>query len=164
LNLAAVAAPTPTVVAPTPGNGPAPPATAADSDPVPSIEQEIFALTNQARQANDLVALELDPELTQAAQIQATAMALLDIMAHDLPEMPQPSLASRLQFVGYSYSWAGENIAYGATDAPTVVALWMGSPGHEENIMSQVAVATGVAVAYDSHGVAYFCQVFGEPR
>jgi uncharacterized protein YkwD len=132
--------------------------------PEPPIEEQIFALTNLARQANDLVALELDPELTRAAQIQATAMAQLDILDHTLPEVPQPTLASRLQFVGYSYSWAAENIASGAPDAPTIVALWLGSPPHEQNIMSPIAVATGVAIAYDSQGVIYFCQVFGEPR
>jgi uncharacterized protein YkwD len=132
--------------------------------PQPPIEEQIFALTNLARQANDLVALELDPELTQAAQIQASAMAQLDIMEHDLPEMPQPTLASRLQFVGYNYSWAAENIAFGAPDAPSVVALWLASPPHVQNIMSPIAVATGVAIAYDSQGVIYFCQVFGEPR
>jgi uncharacterized protein YkwD len=129
-----------------------------------TIEQQILALTNLARAANDLVALELDPELTQAAQIQATAMASLDMLDHDLPEMPQPTLASRLQFVGYSYAWAAENIAFGATDASSVVALWLSSPPHEENIMSPFAVATGVAVASDSAGALYFCQVFGEPR
>jgi uncharacterized protein YkwD len=137
------------------------PATA--DTPQPSIEEEILGLTNLARQANDLQPLVLDPELTQAAQIQATGMALLDIMEHDLPGMPQPTLASRLQFVGYSYVWAAENIAYGAPDGPSVVALWMASPPHEQNIMSPLAVATGIAVAYDSRGVPYYCQVFGEP-
>jgi uncharacterized protein YkwD len=121
-------------------------------------------LTNLVRQANDLVALELDPELTQAAQIQAIGMALVDRLDHDLPGMPQPTLAGRLQYVGYQYSWAAENIASGAPDAPSVVALWLNSPPHEQNIMSPVAVATGVAVASDSQGVLYFCQVFGEPR
>jgi uncharacterized protein YkwD len=157
----AAAAPVRPAAAPAPSPPAAPASPAA---PEPSIEEQIFALTNQARQANDLVALELDPELTQAAQIQASAMALLDIMDHDLPGMPQPTLASRLQFVGYPYSWAAENIASGAPDAPSVVALWLNSPPHEQNIMSPVAVATGVAVASDRQGVLYFSQVFGEPR
>jgi uncharacterized protein YkwD len=161
--LAAVTPPLPPAGAGGAVASPAPVAAAVPAAPEPSIEEQIFALTNQARQANDLVALELDPELTQAAQIQATAMALLDVQDHDLPGMPQPTLASRLQFVGYRYSWAGENIAYGVLDAPSVVALWLNSPPHEQNIMSPIAVATGVAVASDSQGVLYFCQVFGEP-
>ena len=78
-----------------------------------SIEEQIFSLTNQAREANDLGALTLDDGLTQAAQIQASAMAMLDVLNHTLPGMPQPTLASRLQFVGYDYSWAAENIAFG---------------------------------------------------
>jgi len=121
-------------------------------------------LTNQAREANDLGALTLDEGLTQAAQIQASAMAMLDVLSHTLPGMPQPTLASRLQFVGYDYSWAAENIAFAASDASSVFALWMSSPPHEENILSPTATATGVAVAYDSQGVLYFSQVFGAPQ
>jgi uncharacterized protein YkwD len=142
--------------------GTAPPASPAV--PASSIDEQIFTLTNQAREANDLGALTLDDGLTQAAQIQASAMALLDVMSHTLPSMPQPTLANRLQFVGYDYSWAAENIAFGASDAASVFALWMSSPPHEENILSPLAMATGIAVAYDSHGVLYFCQVFGAPQ
>ena len=121
-------------------------------------------MTNQAREANDLGALTVDEGLTQAAQIQASAMAMLDDLNHTLPGMPQPTLTSRLQFVGYDYSWAAENIAFGASDAASVFALWMSSPPHEENILSPLATATGVAVAYDSQGALYFCQVFGAPQ
>jgi uncharacterized protein YkwD len=167
-------------VTPAPSAGPAPSAaplaapvaaaavvtnpSSGPAEPVSSIDEQIFTLTNQVRQANDLGALTLDDALTQAAQIQASAMAELDVLNHTLPSMPQPTLANRFQFVGYSYSWGAENIAFGATDAPSVVALWMSSPPHEENLLSPIATATGIAVAYDSEGVLYFCQVFGEPQ
>jgi uncharacterized protein YkwD len=134
------------------------------ADPVPSIEVQVFALINQVRQAHGIPALVSNDQLTQAAQIQATAMATLDEMSHELPGMPQPTFQSRLQFVGYSYQWAAENLAYGVPDAPSVVALWMGSPPHEANILSPIPTSTGVAIAYDSRGILYFCQVFGEPR
>ncbi len=134
------------------------------AEPASSIEDQIFCLTNQAREANDLGVLTLDEGLTLAAQLQASAMAQLDVLSHNLPGMPQPTLLSRLQFVGYDYSWAAENIAFGASDAPSVFALWMSSPPHQENILSPSATATGVGVAYDSQGFLYFSQVFGEPR
>jgi uncharacterized protein YkwD len=137
---------------------------ASPAETASSIEDQIFALTNQAREANDLGTLTLDEQLTEAAQIQANAMAALDVLNHTLPEMPQPTLASRLQFAGYDYSWAAENIAFGATSGSSVFALWMSSPPHEENILSPIATATGIGVATDSQGAIYFCQVFGAPQ
>jgi uncharacterized protein YkwD len=127
-----------------------------------TMAEEILDLTNQARQASGLEALVLDPRLTDAAQIQASAMAALDVLDHTLPSMPQPTLASRLQFVGYDYAWAAENIAFGASDAAAVVSLWMSSPPHATNILSPEATATGIGVAYDSTGAPYYSQVFGE--
>ena len=37
---------------------------------------------------------------------------------------------------GYNYIFAGENLAKGFTDANSVVAAWMNSPSHRENILS----------------------------
>jgi uncharacterized protein YkwD len=145
------------------GVNPSPVLAPATSPSTSSLEQQIVALTNQARLANGLPSLDLDGSLCQAASIQATGMAALDLMDHELPGMPQPTFASRLQYVGYSYGWAGENLAAAAIDAPTVVTLWMSSPEHRANILSPYAVSTGVAVVCDSQGMPYFCQVFAAP-
>jgi uncharacterized protein YkwD len=139
-------------------SGSADPAAAAAT-----IADQIFTLTNQARQANDLGTVEYSGALAEAAQIQASAMALLDVMSHDLTGMPQPTFASRLQYVGYDADWAAENIGFGATGAGEIFGLWMSSAPHAENILSPEATATGVGVAYDSSGALYFCQVFAAP-
>jgi uncharacterized protein YkwD len=140
---------------------PAPAAPPPASPRQPTIEEVIIALTNQDRQANGMFALTVDDRLTQAAQIQASAMALADIMGHTLPGEAQPTLNNRLDFVGYNYAWAGENLACGAPDAPSVVNDWMASPPHRQNMLSPIPTAIGVAVAYDSKGTPYYCQVFG---
>jgi uncharacterized protein YkwD len=139
----------------------------ADSAPapaVPSVELQLFALTNQARQAYGLPALVTDDRLTEAAQLEADAMAQFELMDHDLPGAPYPTFQSRLQYAGYNYLWAGENIAMGQPSAAAAVADWMASAGHRANMLSPYPTAIGVAVAYDSHGVPYYCQVFGEAQ
>jgi uncharacterized protein YkwD len=130
----------------------------------PSPDVQIFALINQARQAIGIPALSLDDQLIEAAQIQASAMAMLRVMQHDLPGMPQPDFPSRLHYVGYSYQWAGENLGVGPADVPTIVSLWLDSPPHRDNILSPYPTSTGVAVAYDTQGRPYFCQVYGLSR
>ena len=122
----------------------------------------IVTLTNQVRQSFGLAPLAVDDRLTRAAQIQADAMASLNVMDHTLPGAPLPTLAGRLQSVGYGYLWAGENIACNAPDAATVESLWLNSPPHRANILSPLPTSIGAAVAYSSQGEPYYCQVFGQ--
>ena len=121
----------------------------------------MVALTNQDRQANGLPALTVDARLMEAAQIQADAMAAIDVLDHELPGAAYPGIADRLQYVGFNYQWAAENIADIATDIPTLESLWMNSPLHRANILSPFPTSIGVAVAYDAHGVPYYCVEFG---
>ena len=69
----------------------------------------------------------MNDQLVQAAQIQATQMADLDDMSHDLPNAPLPELQDRLAYVGYQFSAAGENIATYYYDANSVMTAWMNS-------------------------------------
>jgi uncharacterized protein YkwD len=141
--------------------------TAVDVQPAPitpPIEMQLVALTNQVRQANGLPALAVDDRLTLSAQVQANAMATLGVMAHELPGAAEPTLQSRMQFVGYDYVWVGEILGEGALDAPTMIDLWMNSPPHREDILSPEPVGIGVAVAYDPLGYPYYCEVFGVSR
>ena len=59
----------------------------------------------------------------------------------------------------------GENIAAGQIDAEEVVADWMDSPGHRNNILSESFRSVGMGM-FESGGVAYWVQLFdgGEPR
>jgi uncharacterized protein YkwD len=55
--------------------------------------------------------------------------------------------ADRLRASGYRERLVGENIAYGPTSAQEVVAGWLHSTGHCENIMDPRFVEMGLAVA-----------------
>jgi uncharacterized protein YkwD len=88
-------------------------------------------------------------------------MAQLDRMAHTLSGADLPNLDSRLNHYGYRYLLAGENIAWNYPGAQAAVAAWMNSPGHRANVLSPNYTEIGVAVAYNSRGEPYYCQVFG---
>jgi len=56
------------------------------------------------------------------------------------------------------YAW-GENIAMGAKTPREVVALWMNSPGHRDNILSGDYTQLCVGMA-ESRGDLYWTQLF----
>jgi uncharacterized protein YkwD len=127
--------------------------------------QQIITLTNQERAAQGLQPLSADPLLTQAAVIQTANMVTAGTMSHELDQFTgQATLTQRLNYVGYRYAGAAENIGYGAASAAQIVSLWMNSAGHRANILNASYTSIGVAVQADQWGVLYFTQVFGKPR
>jgi uncharacterized protein YkwD len=138
--------------------------------PVPTVsgvisaqEQTIVDLLNQQRALADLAPLQVDPRLVRAAQIHSKDMATLGQMEHTLPGAALPTLESRGQYVGYPYSYLGENIAFNFPDANSVMTAWMNSPGHRANILNPNYTQIGVGIAYDSIGEPYYTQEFGKP-
>jgi uncharacterized protein YkwD len=136
-----------------------PPASATES----AAEQAIVDAVNQQRALNGLAPLKLNAKLIQAAQIHARDMANLNTMAHDLPGAQLPGLIDRANYVGYSYTTLGENIAMGFPDTASVMNGWMNSPGHRANILGASYTQIGVGIAYSTSGQPYYCQVFGQP-
>jgi hypothetical protein len=84
-------------------------------------------------------------------------------MSHTLNGVAQPTMASRLNTVGYDYMTAGENIAYGYADANAVFQAWVNSPGHRANLLNPSFTQLGVSLAYTPDGVPYYAQEFGVP-
>ncbi|MCC6069566.1 CAP domain-containing protein [Massilia sp. GCM10020059] len=75
--------------------------------------------------------------------------------------------AERARQAGYRWLRVGENIASGQTSPEEVVAGWLTSPGHCENIMNNAFTEMGAGYAVDrSRKVprAYWTQVFAAPR
>jgi uncharacterized protein YkwD len=151
------------ILTPTPKPTPTPTPTPTPDPALLSIEQAIIAFVNRDRVAQGLTALSPSATLHDAATIQAGNMARLDTMAHELPGTDTPNLVDRARAVGYRFRMMGENIAYGYPDASSVHSGWMNSPGHRANILQAGYTEIGVAVARDTAGRLYFCQVFGTP-
>ncbi len=141
-----------------------PPASAASGlDTENALEQAIVADTNAFRVQNGLAPLTVNEKLVAAANIQSSQMAQVDQLSHSVTGAALPALTDRLTYVDYSYQMAGENIANFFPDANSVVAAWEASPEHRANLLNPNYTEIGVGIAYDSAGLPYYTQEFGEP-
>ena len=106
--------------------------------------EEIISLTNQQRQANGAGPLSLDSQLSAAAAAKAADMFARDYWAHVSPVGTQPWFF--ITQSGYSYRYAGENLARDFSDPQSVVTAWMASPTHRENLLNNRYSDIGIAV------------------
>src|SRR5258708_1149132 len=71
-------------------------------------EQQIFELTNKAREKEKLPPLKLNAVLVKVARGHSANMAKHEEMEH---ELDGKNPAQRIKDAGYAASWGGENIA-----------------------------------------------------
>src|SRR5262245_831653 len=95
----------------------------------------VLELTNVERKKVGAAPLALSPELNGAAQSYSDVLASTGCFAHTCG--PVPDVADRIDQSGYA-GWVAiaENIAVGYPTPEAVVAGWMGSEGHRENMLS----------------------------
>lgn len=104
----------------------------------------IIQLTNQQRAAAGLNTLTPNAKLMSAAQAKANNMFEEQYWDHYGPNGETPWMF--ISQAGYTYVYAGENLAKGFRTAEGVHEAWMASPTHKENIMSPNYKDIGVAV------------------
>ena len=130
----------------------------------PSLEgyaQQVLDLVNQERAKENLPSLSLDPNLAAAAQIRAGEISLS--FSHTRPD--GSSCFTALTEAGATYNKAGENIAIGQNTPEEVVADWMASPGHRDNIMNANYSRIGIGVeesADNQYGGYAWTQFFAD--
>ncbi len=105
--------------------------------------EEVWQLTNEQRLKNGLPPLKSDPQLVQAATAKANDMFTHNYWAHVSPTGVQPW--SFFNSAGYSYSYAGENLARDFNVSDDVVKAWMDSPTHRDNILNSKYEDIGIA-------------------
>ena len=135
-----------------------------------TFENQVVALINQERTDRGLPALGNNSSLQLAARRHSEDMACNDFFSHTGSD--GSTLSSRLLAAGYSYSWAAENIAASSSSsfsANAVVSMWMNSPGHKANILSENVTQIGVGFRYAGDSAvqdfdAYYTADFGRPR
>ena len=93
--------------------------------------------------------------LQAAAQGHCTDMSNNNFFSHTGSDGSQPW--DRMSRAGYSWNFAGENIAVGQTSVADVMSSWMNSPGHRANILDSGFSHVGVARVGN-----YWAQVFGD--
>lgn len=106
--------------------------------------ENIMALTNAERVNLGLSTLSYNAQLSSAALAKANDMFEKQYWDHFGPNGETP-----WQFIrgaGYSYIYAGENLAKGFKTSESVVEAWMASPTHKANIVNSNYRDIGVAV------------------
>lgn len=144
----------------------------------PPIEQEAFAkemleVINEYRASSQVCGsrsmpavapLTWNTQLTEAAHVHSSNMANYDFFDHDGLYGKQP--ADRAKDAGYAGNYVGENISAGRTNIHDVMAGWMSSKGHCENIMRAGFMEVGAAMVENSDAEYryYWTQVFGAAK
>lgn len=108
-----------------------------------TIEQ-VVEQTNQERVKAGLSILTQNPQLTAAAYSKAQDMFSKDYWAHVSPTGTQPW--SFIKGQGYTYQFAGENLARDFENSGEMMNAWMRSASHRENILNARYQDIGVAV------------------
>jgi uncharacterized protein YkwD len=104
----------------------------------------ILAAMNAYRAQQMLPPLREDPRLEAAAEDRMRDMEELGYWAHLAPDGRSPFLW--LKPHGYDFRSAGENLACGFETTELLVAGWMESRGHRENILSTDFADCGIAI------------------
>lgn len=105
---------------------------------------QLLYLTNLDRQENGAAPLSLNDRLNLAADKKAKDMFTEDYWAHNSPSGKTPWIF--IKDAGYTYVYAGENLARGFQSSDDVVKAWMASPDHRENMLSKNYSDVGFAV------------------
>lgn len=140
------------------GQWPAPPANPSYNSPaeiliLDEVERGIYHLSNEQRRQWGLAPLAWDGKLAALARAHTRDMLLRHFFSHATPE--GWSLKERLLACGEVPGRAGENIWSGRGMAQaaypvlagTIMAGWMNSPGHREQILDPGYCRLGVGVA-----------------
>jgi uncharacterized protein YkwD len=140
------------------------------SPAMPSLQGSILDSINSARataRSCGATAKAAVPALAWNAKLELAAMnhnrdmAAKNYFDHTSPSGETP--ADRINATGYAWRAYGENIALGQPTQDAVMAAWLKSAGHCNNIMS--SGFTEVAVAqFDSSNGVYWTMVLAKPK
>lgn len=135
-----------------------------------SIANSVRKLLNTERAVYHLQPVAMRTKLINSARGHNLAMAHANIMSHQ--ERGEKALGSRLNAVGYNWSWGGENIGWNS--AMTTAGVLMlektmynehaPNNGHRLNILNSHFTNVGVDVYLDkTHHKVWLTVDFGRP-
>lgn len=116
---------------------------------------------NQTRESVGLQPLSENEKLDQAAQLKAENMLQDQYFDHTSPSGISPWFWF-LQ-AGYSYKYAGENLAIGFYDSKEVYDAWLNSPSHKANILdpNYKEIGTYILDGFGQNNTIVVVQEFG---
>ena len=105
----------------------------------------LLSATNTQRDQNGVASLNINGDLTAAAQAKANDMVKRNYWSHNTPDGQEPWVF--IQATGYKYTKAGENLAYGFDNSGDTVTGWMNSASHRENLLDSAFTDVGFGYA-----------------
>jgi uncharacterized protein YkwD len=125
--------------------------------------EQLNVIINKERVFGDLPPLKLNSKLNIAAKNKAQDMSTQHYFSHISP-VDGKKWSDFIKESQYNYDEAGENLANGFDNPVEMVAAWMKSPSHKENILNRDVDETGIGYAYGKLGgvpTIFVVQVFG---
>ena len=123
------------------------------------LRHETLLRINQERGRAGLTALRPSPLLDRVAQRHACDNAYHNRLSHTGSDGSH--FGERIMRAGYSYRRANENVAIGYHDAASVVAAWMHSSGHRQNVLDRGTHEVGLGLARGRDGRFHWVMVSG---
>ncbi|NRT80899.1 CAP domain-containing protein [Clostridium beijerinckii] len=114
-----------------------------------SAEDKILQLMNEKRKEAGLQPLTIDNTLVQVARYKSDDMIQNNFFDHTNPDGTK--WTNWLHTIGYTYTTAGENIAYNTSDPVELFNQWWNSPGHRANMMNEKYTKVGIGVIYGNN-------------
>lgn len=125
-------------------------------------QKRIIELTNQERQKKGFPPVSENEALDKAALLKAQNMFSENYWAHFAPSGKSP-----WDFIlgsGYRFSFAGENLAKNFYNSEDIVAAWLASPTHRDNLLNPKYKDIGIAVVegvLNGQKTTLIVQMFG---
>ena len=121
------------------------------------LGKEVLRLTNIERANHGLTPLIWSDVLATAAFYHSLDMAENNFLGHTSSD--GTTFVQRVERAGYTrFTMLAENAAFGLSTPEAVVAGWMNSPGHRENILTARLVYLGVGF-YDTYWTQKFARL-----
>lgn len=115
------------------------------------LKSKLYNLISAYRRDSKLPKLIIHPRLEQSAQAKLQDMIAHQYWQHDDQNNVEPWYFFKQ--VGYLYTIAGENLAFGASSAWQTFTDWQNSPAHNEQLLNP---------DYEHIGMAVDCHTFSE--
>ena len=125
---------------------------------------KLYQLTNDQRLSHGLTTLSYNQTLAEAARAKAQNMFANNYWAHFGPNGETPW--QFMQSAGYTYQYAGENLAKNFLISQGVIDAWMNSKTHRENILRPEYQEVGFAIVngvLNGEQTTLVVQMFGTP-
>ncbi len=115
------------------------------------LKTKLYNLISAYRNDSKLPKVTVHPRLEQSARAKLKDMIDHQYWQHDDQNDVEPWYF--FHQVGYLYTTAGENLAFGASSAWQTFTDWQNSPAHNEQLLNP---------NYEHMGIAIDCQTFTE--